>query len=90
MSHPDYLDDTTYSRLPDIVKALEDSKLLVAHLTAKGKTKYMGVCKLPVPGRRIDIRYVVYPSLGAAVLYFTGSGKFNKIMRYLPIRKIIH
>jgi len=33
-------------------------------------------------GRRIDIRFVEHSSLGAAMLYFTGSGKFNKIMRY--------
>jgi DNA polymerase/3'-5' exonuclease PolX len=32
-------------------------------------------------GRRIDIRLVNYKSLGAAILYFTGSGKFNKLMR---------
>jgi DNA polymerase/3'-5' exonuclease PolX len=44
----------------------------------------MGICKLSSEhvGRRIDIRFVTYPSYGAAMLYFTGSGKFNKIMRY--------
>jgi DNA polymerase/3'-5' exonuclease PolX len=43
----------------------------------------MGVCRGPSGiGRRIDIRFVQYICLGAALLYFTGSGKFNKIMRY--------
>lgn len=72
------------SPLPSIVNALEKAGLLVGHLTTEGKTKYMGICKLSpeAVGRRIDIRYVPYESLGAAVLYFTGSGQFNKIMRY--------
>jgi DNA polymerase/3'-5' exonuclease PolX len=71
------------SPLPDIVTKLESVGILIGHLTTKGKTKYMGVCKGPSgTGRRIDIRFVEYDSLGAAMLYFTGSGKFNKIMRY--------
>ena len=69
--------------LPDIVTAVEESGILVGHLTSKGQTKYMGVCRGPSGvGRRIDIRLVDHNSLGAAMLYFTGSGKFNKIMRY--------
>ena len=69
--------------LPEIITAVEDSGILVGHLTSKGQTKYMGVCRGPSGiGRRIDIRLVDHNSLGAAMLYFTGSGKFNKIMRY--------
>jgi DNA polymerase/3'-5' exonuclease PolX len=69
--------------LKAIVKLLEKDGLLVNHLTANGDTKYMGVCKLnsSSTGRRIDIRFVPYNCFGAAILYFTGSGKFNKIMR---------
>lgn len=71
------------SPLIKIIDRLEKVKILVDHLTTKGKTKYMGVCKGPSGiGRRIDIRYVDHSSLGAAMLYFTGSGKFNKLMRY--------
>lgn len=71
------------SPLPGIVSALESAGILVGHLTSKGKTKYMGVCMGPSGvGRRIDIRFVEFASMGAATLYFTGSGKFNKIMRY--------
>lgn len=70
--------------LKHVVSVLEEIGLLVGHLTHDGKTKYMGVCKLRPNsvGRRIDIRYINYGSLGAALLYFTGSGKFNKIMRF--------
>lgn len=84
ISNPLIEDESQISNeLPDIVNTLESNGILVGHLTNKGKTKYMGVCRLPgKPGRRIDIRFVTYPSLGAATLYFTGSGKFNKIMRY--------
>ena len=67
-----------------IVKNLTEAGILVGHLTENGKTKYMGVCKLTPEsrGRRIDIRYVPYDSMGAGMLYFTGSGKLNKLMRY--------
>lgn len=85
ISHPES-GDAEESLLPDIVTMLEQAHILVGHLTSKGKTKYMGICKVPddpsALGRRIDIRYVAYGSLGAATLYFTGSGKFNKIMRF--------
>jgi len=82
VSHPTMKD--TINELPKIVTELESRGLLVGHLTTKGQTKYMGVCKLKPDsvGRRIDIRFVDYNSLGAATLYFTGSGKFNKIMRF--------
>lgn len=80
ISHPDDLES---SPLPEIVTELEKAKILCGHLTTKGKTKYMGVCKGPSGvGRRVDIRFVEYSCLGAALLYFTGSGKFNKIMRH--------
>lgn len=70
--------------LPDIIETLTENGFLVGNLTDKGKTKYMGVCKLDhdAPGRRIDIRFVPRDSYAAAVLYFTGSGQFNKLMRY--------
>jgi len=83
MAHPEHRPDEEDSPLPEIVSVLEKAGILTGHLTAKGKTKYMGVCKGPSGiGRRIDIRFVDHTSLGAAMLYFTGSGKFNKIMRY--------
>jgi DNA polymerase/3'-5' exonuclease PolX len=79
ISHPD-----NACILTKIVDLLSHSGLLVGHLTHQSKTKYMGVCRLndSLPGRRIDIRLVDHQSMGAATLYFTGSGKFNKIMRY--------
>lgn len=72
-----------------VVDDLTRAGILVGHLTENGKTKYMGVCKLSPEskGRRIDIRYVPYHSLGAGLLYFTGSGKLNKIMRNHANRK---
>ena len=86
ISHPDiYIPDDSQEAtpLPGIVTKLEQAGILSDHLTTGGHTKYMGICKGPTGvGRRIDIRYISYDSMGAAMLYFTGSGKFNKIMRY--------
>ena len=68
--------------LPQLVNFLTKKHFLVDHLTKDGKSKYMGMCKLADnPVRRIDIRFVPYESKGAAILYFTGSGGFNRIMR---------
>ena len=83
-------DAGTSTVLPKLVELMEREGLLVGHLTSHGNTKYMGVCRLgsgtgsgePAPGRRIDIRFVPYDSMGAAILYFTGSGTFNKLMRF--------
>ena len=75
--------DKAANALPKIVALMESAGLLIGHLTAQGGTKYMGVCRIPGGlGRRIDIRFVPHNSLGAATLYFTGSGKFNKLMRF--------
>lgn len=69
--------------LMKMVNHLKSKKVIVDSLTDGGKTKYMGVCKLTQKyiGRRIDIRLIPYESKGAAMLYFTGSGNFNKVMR---------
>ena len=49
----------------------------------------MGYCKLSpnYPARRIDIRFVSYNSYYPAILYFTGSGNFNQIMRRDALRQ---
>ena len=87
--HPDIINTEEVSYLQDIVKALTDKNILVDHLTEEGKTKYMGLCKLTKrsKARRIDIRFIPYQSKGAAMLYFTGSGEFNKTMRSIALKK---
>eukprot|EP00056_Hartaetosiga_gracilis_P018435 m.761 g.761 ORF g.761 m.761 type:complete len:208 (+) comp673_c0_seq1:41-664(+) len=47
--------------------------------------KYMGICKLPsyLLHRRIDIITVPWEEWPCAILYFTGSGHFNRSMRLL-------
>jgi DNA polymerase beta len=69
--------------LPNFLQHLNTIEFLVDHLTTlESETKYMGMCKYKSnPVRRIDIRYIPKNSLGAAKLYFTGSGDFNKNMR---------
>ena len=75
--------------LLQFVKALKEDKFILDDLTDKDYTiKYMGYCKLKnnkhnYPPRRIDIRYIPFESYAPALLYFTGSGGFNKRMRAL-------
>lgn len=68
--------------LPNLVNFLKNKKFIVDNLTKDGMSKYMGMCRFANnPVRRIDIRLVPFESKGAAILYFTGSGEFNRIMR---------
>lgn len=67
-----------------LVTLLKEQNIIVESLTEDNvKSKYMGIYHLPNNKtlRRLDIRYVPYESYYAALLYFTGSGEFNKRMR---------
>jgi len=52
-------------------------------ILAQGPTKLMGIFRLDDQhnGHRIDIRLIESKSYGAALMYFTGSQKFNILMR---------
>lgn len=69
---------------------LQDNNFLVDHLTSTtSPTKYMGFCQLSPKHhvRRIDIRFVPTEHIASALLYFTGSGDFNKAMRTYALKK---
>ena len=69
---------------------LTNNNFIVDNLTSiDNPTKYMGFCKLKGHKyiRRIDIRMVAYESLATALMYFTGSGDFNKNMRTYALQK---
>ena len=72
-----------------LVMFLSKAGFLTEHLTIKGNTKYMGLCRLKgyQYHRRIDILFKPYNCYASSLLYFTGSGDLNKIMREHAIRK---
>jgi hypothetical protein len=76
-------------KLKKPLKSNNNMPLLVDSMTDKKiKTKYMGFSKLSSnPIRRIDIRFITYDSYYSALLYFTGSGEFNKKMRIIAKKK---
>jgi DNA polymerase/3'-5' exonuclease PolX len=54
-----------------------------------GSQTWMGIVKLPGNGqkaRRMDIKTYPFSSFAFAVLYFTGSGMFNRAMRHHAIK----
>lgn len=90
--HPDVItakhiiDPTKYkldSYLERFIDELTDNGFLLDSMTGENYIiKYMGFCKYKNnPVRRIDIRYVPYQSLPAAMLYFTGPYELNTEMR---------
>jgi DNA polymerase beta len=73
--------------LKKFINALISEKFITDNLTGvNNPTKYMGFCKLKQYNRRIDIRLIPNNCVGSAMLYFTGSGDFNKSMRTYAIK----
>jgi DNA polymerase beta len=89
--HDNIKDDKTAKKsnyLTEFLKLLLSKKFITDHLTAiDNPTKYMGFCKFKDYHRRIDIRLIPNNSVGSAMLYFTGSGEFNKSMRTYALKK---
>jgi DNA polymerase/3'-5' exonuclease PolX len=74
--------------LSEFVTKLTEIGFLIDHLTIDGATKYMGMAQYNKgTPRRIDIRYIKPEHVPTSMLYFTGSGEFNKNMRIYANRK---
>jgi len=68
----------------EVVNEFKKKGLIIDSLTENYKNKFMGFCKLKnKPVRRIDIRFLPFESFYTALLYFTGSGEFNRKMRMI-------
>jgi len=74
--------------LAKVIESFKALDYLVADL-AEGDKKYMGVCKLPKykVHRRIDIMFTEPAQYPFAIVYFTGSQKFNVAMRHVALTK---
>uniref|UniRef100_A0ACB8FA20 Uncharacterized protein n=2 Tax=Sphaerodactylus townsendi TaxID=933632 RepID=A0ACB8FA20_9SAUR len=88
VTHPDgHSHQGVFNKLLDSLRRtgfLTDD--LVSQEDNGNQKKYLGVCRLPGPGRchrRLDIIVVPYSEFACALLYFTGSAHFNRSMRAL-------
>lgn len=73
--------DTHYATPKDIVNILKDNGVIAGDL-ALGDKKYMGILQIDQgTARRIDILVIPEESYAFALLYFTGSQRFNILMR---------
>lgn len=73
--------------LKNIVKTLESNNYVIEKL-ALGEKKFMGICKFPgEKARRLDLLLTPEPEYGFAVMYFTGSDKFNIEVRRIALEK---
>ncbi|CAL8358476.1 unnamed protein product [Boreogadus saida] len=92
ITHPDGRSHRgVFSRL---LQSLHHSGFLTDDLVSSEdngqQKKYMGVCRLPGPGRRhrrLDVIVVPYAEYACAVAYFTGSAHFNRSLRALAKTK---
>ena len=69
--------------LEDIIKILIKNKIITDILSMQ-KEKFMGIGQCPRKNEqyfRIDIEFLPKEEYGSGLLYFTGSGEFNKEMR---------
>jgi DNA polymerase/3'-5' exonuclease PolX len=75
------------SYLNQLITNLKNKNIIVDSLTSDDvPTKYMGIIKIKNGKlRRIDIRFIPYESYYCAILYFTGSKNFNKMMRGIAV-----
>lgn len=75
--------------LSNIVEVLEpnDDFDFLKGILAQGQSKFMGIVQLEpnLPARRLDILLVSSESWGTALVYFTGSQKFNIYLRQLAL-----
>lgn len=87
VSHPKLItkaDTESSNLLSKLIKHLIDDEFIIDSLTGTNvTTKYMGLCRSLEKNklRRIDMRLMPMESYYSAILYFTGSGDFNKRMR---------
>jgi len=85
VSHPKYKTNISKQKfILKIVEKLKSINFIIDSLTAKGATKFMGVCKLNSESsyaRRIDIRVVDFNHYYASLIYFTGNKNFNVFLR---------
>lgn len=84
--HPDLRDDEAIIRsrlFEKIVNTLIDIGFLVENLNYTWQTKYFGICQLrsDSTARRIDILFIGRDEFAPALMYFTGSGNFNQMVR---------
>ena len=79
--------------LPKFLDMLRKTNYLIENTTlSQGTVKFCGICKLlnspaDSPARRIDVLYTHPYEYPFALLYFTGSGDFNKEMRAYALQK---
>eukprot|EP01094_Clydonella_sp_ATCC50884_P003292 TRINITY_DN1254_c0_g1_i1.p1 TRINITY_DN1254_c0_g1~~TRINITY_DN1254_c0_g1_i1.p1 ORF type:complete len:349 (+),score=125.50 TRINITY_DN1254_c0_g1_i1:217-1263(+) len=100
VTHPQYTEESKSraehsNYLKHVVERLESSGFITDTLS-HGKVKFMGVCRLleadrredlPCLHRRIDIRLFEYENYWCGLLYFTGSGYFNRQMRMIALER---
>jgi len=72
--------------LQDIIQKMKEEGY-VTEVLALGDKKFMGVCKIGEKGRRLDLMLTPEIEYAFAVMYFTGSDKFNVGVRKLALEK---
>lgn len=79
--------------MDNLLPQLKARGFVVAELTSgydrDDSSKWMGACCLPEVGiwRRLDLLFVPWAELGAALIYWTGNDLFNRSLRLLASKR---
>lgn len=86
-TRPDLNMDGLQLLLSDLIPVVDLNGSLMVSILARGETKLMGMIRLSPESNahRLDIRLIQPQSWGAALMYFTGSQRFNILMRQRAI-----
>ena len=86
---PSYSVDVSSRMFKDVCTKMFKEERYIIDMLAVGNKKCMGVCKLcdDMFARRIDLMITPFHEYPFALLYFTGSDKYNVAMRKVALGK---
>ena len=78
------------TEIDNLLLELVQNCSIITHIFSLSNHKFIGVCKLGTHQRRLDIYCCKPPEFWFAVLYFTGSSNYNRLLRAAAGKSNLH